>query len=343
MSKFVMREIHITAEDTESTIKQIQNVIGGTIESRWGEHILTVDNAVAKGAIRYIVFEWGGDFLYYDIAFFEDIVLKKDTSVYNPISFIYCLNGHFKHRFNHQDNYKTLEQFQSVIMTSKNGGYSNEYYPKGIKLEVNVIQINRIKFLNKRLNDASILNDKLYKVFYDTDYQNVFSYYGTYNLKLADHISQFRKVEQKGMLRILLIEGQVYQVLSLHMQQHNKAVTNKPISKSLTKNELKTIRALGNTISNNVSLEYSLEKLSLNSGLAQAKLQEGFKLLYARTVTEYIRHVRLEKARDLINTSDLNISEIVYTIGFSSRSYFSKIFKNKYKISPSAFQKNKRR
>ncbi|MDX1471934.1 MAG: AraC family transcriptional regulator, partial [Flavobacteriaceae bacterium] len=32
-----------------------------------------------------------------------------------------------------------------------------------------------------------------------------------------------------------------------------------------------------------------------------------------------------------------NISEVVYMIGYSSRSYFSKIFKNKYGISPSKY------
>ena len=80
--------------------------------------------------------------------------------------------------------------------------------------------------------------------------------------------------------------------------------------------------------------------LALKSGLSQAKLQEGFKLLYARTVTEYIRHIRLEAARDYISTTEMNISQIVYTIGFSSRSYFSKIFKRKYGISPSDFQNN---
>ena len=39
-----------------------------------------------------------------------------------------------------------------------------------------------------------------------------------------------------------------------------------------------------------------------------------------------------------MNDSDLNISEIVYTIGFSSRSYFSKIFKEKYNISPNEYK-----
>ena len=102
------------------------------------------------------------------------------------------------------------------------------------------------------------------------------------------------------------------------------------------------MRNISKMILKDVSKDYSLDMLSAESGLSQAKLQEGFKLLYTRTVTEYIRHVRLEEARDYIRTTEMNISQIVYTIGFSSRSYFSKIFKEKYNITPNQYKKKLR-
>ena len=77
------------------------------------------------------------------------------------------------------------------------------------------------------------------------------------------------------------------------------------------------------------------------SGLSPFKLQEGFKTTHGRTVADFIRNVRLEKAEELIKTTDLNISEIVYTIGLSSSSYFSKIFKLKYNCSPKDYANNK--
>ena len=86
---------------------------------------------------------------------------------------------------------------------------------------------------------------------------------------------------------------------------------------------------------------FLLEQLSLKSGLSQAKLQDGFKFLYTRTVTEYIRHVRLEAAREMMTNTDLNISQIVYSIGFTRRSYFSKIFKEKFGITPNQFKKSR--
>lgn len=337
-----MTTINITAKDTQGTVKQIQSVIGGTITERWGEYVLDVDSNLAKGKITFLNFEWGGSVLQYDITFLDDITLIMDTSEYNPIHFTYTTEGYCFHRFELEDKKRKLEQYQSVIITSKDGGFNYGYFEKNVKLKIHLIQISRVEFIQKRLNDASLLNKKLYNVFHDQQHENVFAYFGTYNLKLANLIKQYNAIKQKGMIRILIKEGIVYQILSEHMLQHNKDVKRKrKPDTSLTKKEISLIRKTAQKILKNVAEEYNVEELANEIGLTQAKLQEGFKLLFSRTVIEYIRHVRLEEARDLMNNTDYNISQIVYSIGFSSRSYFSKIFKRKYGISPSEFLKNK--
>ena len=60
--------------------------------------------------------------------------------------------------------------------------------------------------------------------------------------------------------------------------------------------------------------------------------------MHGHTVTEYIREVRIKKAEDLLKNTDMNISQVVYTIGLTSRSYFSKIFKEKYNCSPKDYK-----
>lgn len=335
-----MTTINITAEDTAGTVKQIQEVIGGRIEERWGEHILHVSGSLANGKIRFIDLEWGVSLLEYDITFYDDITLIMDASKYNPIHFAYCLEGYCKHRFGYQSeqDIKTLEQFQSVIITSKNGGLNYGYFPKDVALEINVIQITRRSFLKKTLNGVEQLNNRLYEVFHDLDHDNTYAFYGAYDLRLADKVQKLRNIRSKGMIRVMQIEGMIYQILSNHIADHEQFVSKKRLPTSLLRRELQLVREQANKIIANPSKNYRLDEISLETGLSQAKLQEGFKLLYTRTVTEYIRHVRLEAARDYLRETDMNISQVVYTVGFSSRSYFSKIFKTKYGISPSDFK-----
>lgn len=336
-----MITIKTTGNSTRENVRQIQEQIGGVISERWGEFTLLINNENATGNIRFISFDWGVTMLEYNITFHEDVIFESNYADFSPIRFYYCLKGQCGHRFGNQleSELRQLEQFQSVIIANMDNTTSLGYFEKGVELSMNVILITRRKFLKKRLNGVQELNKRLYDVFMDTDHERKFAFFGSYNLKLANKISALRKVRSKnGMIRIMQIEGLVYEILAMHIAQHEKESKNSLPSTSLLRRELKIIRDLANSIAKNVSKDYTLERLARESGLSQSKLQEGFKLLYTRTVTEYIRHVRLEAARDFLGNSDMNISQVVYSIGFSSRSYFSKIFKNKYGISPSEFQ-----
>lgn len=340
INKKYMIEIDIVADSPRDLLDQINEKIGGKIDTKWNESVLTIDNEFAKGKIRFIPFDWGLNLLDFEIYTKKEIIFKiKSIPEFSPIRFLYPSKGSLKHRFGVQNNERTIEQFQSLIFTNKTGGFDYLHFPKDKLMEINLIEIIRKDFLEKRTTNVSFLNDKLYEIFVDTEHENRFSNYGTLNLKMADSIAKLHKVRGKGMLRILKIEAMVYEILTMHLQQHNKLLSGVPLPTSLVKSELKTIRKVAKEIIDEPAKDYSLEYFSIKYGLTQAKLQDGFKFLYNRTVTEYIRHIRLESARDMLKNTDLNVSQIVYTIGFSSRSYFSKIFKEKYGITPNSFKK----
>lgn len=334
-----MIQINISADNTIEILNEIKNRIGGTVQDMWGEHTLIVNNTVAKGSIKFIPFDWGISMLHYDIRFYDDVELEVQINEFNPIRFIYNLEAPFTHKFGVEKNEKIINQFESVIFTNKVDGVNHITFEKNAKIDMNVIQIVRQKFLKKRTTNVASLNDRLYEVFVDTDHQQRFFHHGTINLKMADNVNAIKKVKTKGMVRLLKIESKIYDILTLHIQEHNRYSQGVPLPTTLIKRELKLIRSISKAISKNPSYDYSLEQLSNDYGLSQVKLQDGFKFLFNRTVTEYIRHVRLETARELLRTTDLNISQVVYTIGFTSRSYFSKIFKEKYELTPYEFKK----
>ena len=49
---------------------------------------------------------------------------------------------------------------------------------------------------------------------------------------------------------------------------------------------------------------------------------------------ELLRKYRLSRGRQLLETTDLSISEIAYDVGFTAPSYFAKCFKDEFGISP---------
>lgn len=107
---------------------------------------------------------------------------------------------------------------------------------------------------------------------------------------------------------------------------------------SLSKTELQKVADATNLIHEELDKDFTVTSLSRDVLLSVNKLQEGFKAVHNRKVTDYIRNARLEEAERLIKTTDYNISEVVYMVGFLSRSYFSKIFKMKYNCNPSDYK-----
>jgi AraC-like DNA-binding protein len=64
--------------------------------------------------------------------------------------------------------------------------------------------------------------------------------------------------------------------------------------------------------------------------LSRSQLYRKIKTLTGVSVNEFIRNIRLEKAKELIVLGNDNINEISYKVGFTSPSYFTKCFKEKY-------------
>jgi signal transduction histidine kinase/AraC-like DNA-binding protein/CheY-like chemotaxis protein len=84
---------------------------------------------------------------------------------------------------------------------------------------------------------------------------------------------------------------------------------------------------------------FSVEELAEKMNISRVQLYRKVKAILGISISEYIQDFRLEKAKDLIENSELTISEIAYSTGFSSPNYFSTSFKNKFGKTPKEFRK----
>jgi signal transduction histidine kinase/ligand-binding sensor domain-containing protein/DNA-binding response OmpR family regulator len=83
--------------------------------------------------------------------------------------------------------------------------------------------------------------------------------------------------------------------------------------------------------------ELSVEGLASKVFLSRSQLYRKIKTLTGVSVNEFIRNIRLEKAKELIELGDNNINEISYKVGFTSSSYFTKCFKAKFGHLPTQY------
>lgn len=93
-------------------------------------------------------------------------------------------------------------------------------------------------------------------------------------------------------------------------------------------------------ISENLGKDLSVKNISKNVNVSKSVLYKNFHTHFGCTVGEYIHSKRVEKSIELITKTDLSIEEISQKVGFSSASYFSKIFKKQIGIAPLKYKKS---
>ncbi|MEY2868745.1 MAG: hypothetical protein RIR01_1208, partial [Bacteroidota bacterium] len=99
------------------------------------------------------------------------------------------------------------------------------------------------------------------------------------------------------------------------------------------------ITKMNNIIKMNIEdPKFSVEDLADKLSVSRVQLYRKVKAIIGINISDHINNVKLEKAAELLKSNKMNISEIAYSLGFSSPNYFSTAFKNKFGISPKEFK-----
>mgnify|MGYP004447154729 FL=1 len=87
-----------------------------------------------------------------------------------------------------------------------------------------------------------------------------------------------------------------------------------------------------------LSSDFSLEDAASSAGVSSFYLSKLFREEMNDTFINYVTELKMEKAARLLRESDMSIKEITAQTGYNDQNYFSKIFKNKYELSPSDYR-----
>ncbi|GHU06518.1 DNA-binding response regulator [Spirochaetia bacterium] len=102
------------------------------------------------------------------------------------------------------------------------------------------------------------------------------------------------------------------------------------------------VRAVINAVRELCNKNISLKTLAAKFNVSPSYLGNAFKTQTGYYFNEYLTEVRLKYAANLLETTDLRMKEIVEQVGFSSQTYFNRVFKRRFSLSPVQYQRQKR-
>lgn len=92
-------------------------------------------------------------------------------------------------------------------------------------------------------------------------------------------------------------------------------------------------------VEDNYTSPISLDELAYLSGRSLSSFKREFLDIYGEPPARWIRERRLSKARQMLQTSQMSVADVAYSLGFENPTHFSRIFKRQFGASPISFVK----
>ena len=329
--------IEVKSLPVQDVVKDIAKQWNQELQEESGEIKLEIPEKFGEGYIRCSKFEYGIGIIEYRVKFKKDIKFVFNKSAIHPLKFIFCSEGQADHAFEEDDEAHTIHTYQNVIVSSSgNNGHLLSF--KGNETaHITSIEIIRSEFSKRDNYNFQGLDQDLQKLFKDSVSDKKFFYQGNYSIKAADIVEDINDKSYQDFLRSIFLQGKLYEMLAVQIKQYQDDQGEDNGRQIIRRSDVVKVEHAVKIIVNDPAKNQSVEDLAKEVGTNINKLQDGFKYMFNLTVNKYIQQVKLEKARALLTKGENNISEIVNIIGLSNRSYFSKIFKEKYGVSPKYF------
>ena len=94
-------------------------------------------------------------------------------------------------------------------------------------------------------------------------------------------------------------------------------------------------------IQDHFSEKLTLEMLANEFHLSQKYISRYFKEQFAISFMQYVGHLRMEKAKDLLRNTELSITEVAMSSGYPSVNLFIRSFKETYQVTPLQYRKTR--
>jgi AraC-like DNA-binding protein len=162
-------------------------------------------------------------------------------------------------------------------------------------------------------------------------------YYRLFDATAAANIivHQIVNCPYQGALKRLYYESKALELITHSMAALAPQAPARPAHKlPLNPEDAKRIRHVRRVLEREFQNPPRLMDLARSVGVSHPKLNSCFREAYGATIFEYLREVRLSRARSLLEEGRMNVTEAAFEVGYASLSHFAKAFREHFGASP---------
>ena len=280
----------------------------------------------------YNIAENGNEDVNYDIPEIPVYIRRSKLSIlkdytfkahyHNDWEFIYAVSGNMKYSIN--GKVIVLKEGESLFVNSNNihFGFSDtkedcDY----ICLIVHPMLFCNNPFIERNYIMPIANCGYEYLIIEDNEFINTII--NTYDKKQSNTDNLYFDIQQD----LFSLASRLYSLIEKLPKVHKGKQTSSSIKQML------------DYIADNYGEKISLSDIAKSGNVCNNSCIKIFQKFTSETPMDYLNRYRIEKARNLLVTTNKTVSEIAFDCGFSGSSYFSKIFKGYTGITPREYKK----
>lgn len=243
------------------------------------------------------------------------------------------LSGTSRHRIQRLNNRESVVEFkpgENVIGSFKaersRFDISGGQYHKMVDLHIDPAEAQDLIASNE-----STVSGPLYSIFSQTDGTRL-SLQCSLTQYLEEIAQQILNCRFQGVSRQLFMESKALEILALELDTFSRTATSR---NNYSKEDLRCLEMARHILQAEFNNPPSLVDLARRVGFNDFKLKRGFRQIYNTTVFGYVRRLRMEKARSLLETGEANVTQAAMATGYNCIGHFSAAFKKHFGRLPS--------
>ena len=169
-----------------------------------------------------------------------------------------------------------------------------------------------------------------------------FYHYGPLSPVMDAAVLQLLHCPYSGTLGLIYKESKAIELIAHKLAQIESFAKPAPELMKLRLDDVERVRFAKEILARNLENPPRLFDLARTVGTSHTQLNQGFRKMYGTSVFGYLRKLRLEEARYLLEKGNMNVTEAAMAVGYNSISSFTRAFSEHFGSNPRRFMKKVR-
>lgn len=325
---------------TSAMWKKMVDELGVDIDNDCQETRFNLPSEIGQGSISYFKFEDGLSLFLFNGEVHNDWEWQFQCERTSPFYTFFLLSGQLEDVKYNDDGEKQfqLNPMETLMVVQPGGSSRSIVFKSGEWIKVAVLCLKREEFLNHKRCGLDGLPDGIQLLLSIDDDEVKALFPPSYSTAdTAAIVQQILNCEYEGLMRNCFVEAKSRELLVKGLQLTSMQFIDPEKIEKLEKVKMDKITLARDLLVKDLVNAPTIEELARMVGLNRQRLKTDFKMLYRKTIYQYLREKRLSTARKLLLNRNISIQEVAGMVGYENPSHFSRRFKEQFGMLPSQF------